>query len=46
MLSMVRRYLEYEMPREYAHIITGTYGTKLIMNENNQYPGTPLAIVL
>jgi len=33
---MVRKYLEVETPREYVHIITGTWGTKLTMNEDNQ----------
>jgi len=32
---MVRKYLEREIPRQYAYIITGTHGTKLTMNEDN-----------
>ena len=32
---MVRKYMEREIPREYAYIITGTHGTKLTMNEDN-----------
>ena len=38
---MVRRYLEREIPREYVHILTGTYGTKIMMNRDptSNYPG-------
>ena len=32
---MVRKYLEREIPRQYAYIITGTHGTKLTMNEDS-----------
>lgn len=32
---MVRKYLEIEIPNKYAFILTGTHGTKQIMNQND-----------
>ena len=32
---MVRQFLEREIPNKDAYIITGTYGTKLVMNQND-----------
>jgi len=32
---MVRQYMEREIPNKYAYVITGTYDTKLVMNESN-----------
>ena len=31
-----RQYLEREIPNKYAFIITGTYGTKQIMNQGDR----------
>merc|ERR1712131_581646 len=32
---MVRKYLDHNIPNQYAYLIIGTYGTKMIMNEEN-----------
>ena len=40
--SMIREYLNREIPTEYAHMLTGTYGQKILMNrdpDTSDYPG-------
>ena len=33
---MVKQYLELEISGEYAHVITGTYGIKEVLNQENE----------
>ena len=32
---MVRKYMDVNIPDEFAYLIVGTYGTKLVMNSEN-----------
>ena len=36
MECMVKQYLELEISGEYAHVITGTYGIKEVLNQENE----------
>ena len=39
---MIREYLNREIPTEYAYMLTGTYGQKILMNrdpDTSDYPG-------
>ena len=39
---MIREYMNREIPTEYAYMLTGTYGQKILMNrdpDTSDYPG-------
>ena len=39
---MIREYMNREIPTQYAYMLTGTYGQKILMNrdpDTSDYPG-------